>query len=222
MCRTACSRKPTGRRRADTHNIDCAWVSMCWGHWNPSVSLNLNSGRGAVVHLRNGHGVLVVVSLGQKSWSRQILESSRGCQTCTGKATTIIWNRRTYFRVVLLLRRLRWIIKICEFLCVPLRLRSDACRSIVCERCLILCIQYQLHHCWRFCLLHTVCLFIPKHFRGRKNRCYSLAVRAVRRAFVYATKARRLKKRNMRTVRHKDRNYQKKKKVICMTNHLFG
>ncbi|XP_076003535.1 large ribosomal subunit protein bL20m [Genypterus blacodes] len=39
-----------------------------------------------------------------------------------------------------------------------------------------------------------------RHFRGRKNRCYSLAVRAVRRAFVYATKARKLKKRNMRTL----------------------
>lgn len=39
-----------------------------------------------------------------------------------------------------------------------------------------------------------------RHFRGRKNRCYSLAVKAVRRAFVYATKARRLKKRNMRSL----------------------
>ncbi|NP_001290610.1 39S ribosomal protein L20, mitochondrial [Esox lucius] len=39
-----------------------------------------------------------------------------------------------------------------------------------------------------------------RHFRGRKSRCYSLAVRAVRRAFVYATKARRLKRRNMRTL----------------------
>uniref|UniRef100_A0A3Q2XIT7 Mitochondrial ribosomal protein L20 n=1 Tax=Hippocampus comes TaxID=109280 RepID=A0A3Q2XIT7_HIPCM len=39
-----------------------------------------------------------------------------------------------------------------------------------------------------------------RHFRGRKNRCYSLAVRAVRRAFVYATKGRKLKKRNMRTL----------------------
>uniref|UniRef100_A0A674MU50 Mitochondrial ribosomal protein L20 n=1 Tax=Takifugu rubripes TaxID=31033 RepID=A0A674MU50_TAKRU len=39
-----------------------------------------------------------------------------------------------------------------------------------------------------------------RHFRGRKNRCYSLAVRAVRRAFVYATKSRVLKKRNMRTL----------------------
>ncbi|KAL3058621.1 hypothetical protein OYC64_010721 [Pagothenia borchgrevinki] len=39
-----------------------------------------------------------------------------------------------------------------------------------------------------------------KHFRGRKNRCYSLAVKAVRRAFVYATKGRRLKKRYMRTL----------------------
>ncbi|XP_008318072.1 large ribosomal subunit protein bL20m [Cynoglossus semilaevis] len=37
-----------------------------------------------------------------------------------------------------------------------------------------------------------------RHFRGRKNRCYSLAVRAVRRAFVYATRGRTLKKRNMR------------------------
>nr|XP_055073338.1 39S ribosomal protein L20, mitochondrial [Misgurnus anguillicaudatus] len=39
-----------------------------------------------------------------------------------------------------------------------------------------------------------------RHFRGRKNRCYSLAVRAVRRAFVYATKARKTKRRNMRTL----------------------
>ncbi|XP_030184109.1 39S ribosomal protein L20, mitochondrial isoform X2 [Lynx canadensis] len=38
-----------------------------------------------------------------------------------------------------------------------------------------------------------------RHFRGRKNRCYRLAVRAVTRAFVKCTKARRLKKRNMRT-----------------------
>lgn len=39
-----------------------------------------------------------------------------------------------------------------------------------------------------------------RHFRGRKNRCYSLAVRAVRRAMVYATKGRMLKKRNMRAL----------------------
>ncbi|XP_012688166.1 39S ribosomal protein L20, mitochondrial [Clupea harengus] len=39
-----------------------------------------------------------------------------------------------------------------------------------------------------------------RHFRGRKNRCYSLAVRAVRRAFVYATKSRQVKRRNMRTL----------------------
>lgn len=39
-----------------------------------------------------------------------------------------------------------------------------------------------------------------RHFRGRKNRCYSLAVLAVRRAFVNATKSRRLKQRNMRTL----------------------
>ncbi|XP_008850817.1 39S ribosomal protein L20, mitochondrial isoform X2 [Nannospalax galili] len=37
------------------------------------------------------------------------------------------------------------------------------------------------------------------HFRGRKNRCYRLAVRAVTRAFVKCTQARRLKKRNLRT-----------------------
>ncbi|XP_027711369.1 39S ribosomal protein L20, mitochondrial [Vombatus ursinus] len=37
-----------------------------------------------------------------------------------------------------------------------------------------------------------------RHFRGRKNRCYRLAVRAVNRAFVKCTNARRLKKKNMR------------------------
>ncbi|XP_049986040.1 large ribosomal subunit protein bL20m isoform X1 [Alexandromys fortis] len=39
-----------------------------------------------------------------------------------------------------------------------------------------------------------------RHFRGRKNRCYRLAVRAVTRAFVKSTQARRLKKRNLRTL----------------------
>uniref|UniRef100_A0A5F9DBA2 Mitochondrial ribosomal protein L20 n=1 Tax=Oryctolagus cuniculus TaxID=9986 RepID=A0A5F9DBA2_RABIT len=39
-----------------------------------------------------------------------------------------------------------------------------------------------------------------RHFRGRKNRCYRLAVRAVTRAFVKCTQARRLKKRTMRTL----------------------
>ncbi|CAH2319932.1 39S ribosomal L20, mitochondrial [Pelobates cultripes] len=39
-----------------------------------------------------------------------------------------------------------------------------------------------------------------RHFRGRKNRCYSLAVRAVRRAFVYSTKARKAKKHIMRSL----------------------
>ncbi|KAE8592965.1 hypothetical protein XENTR_v10018929 [Xenopus tropicalis] len=39
-----------------------------------------------------------------------------------------------------------------------------------------------------------------RHFRGRKNRCFSLAVRAVRRAFVYSTKARKAKKRIMRAL----------------------
>ncbi|XP_037354390.1 39S ribosomal protein L20, mitochondrial [Talpa occidentalis] len=39
-----------------------------------------------------------------------------------------------------------------------------------------------------------------RHFRGRKNRCYRLAVRAVTRAFVKCTRARRLRKRTMRTL----------------------
>ncbi|XP_004425539.1 PREDICTED: 39S ribosomal protein L20, mitochondrial [Ceratotherium simum simum] len=39
-----------------------------------------------------------------------------------------------------------------------------------------------------------------RHFRGRKNRCYRLAVRAVTRAFVKCTRARRVKRRSMRTL----------------------
>ncbi|XP_065277444.1 large ribosomal subunit protein bL20m [Emys orbicularis] len=39
-----------------------------------------------------------------------------------------------------------------------------------------------------------------RHFRGRKNRCYRLAVRSVRRAFVKSTKARREKKKFMRAL----------------------
>ncbi|KAJ1144922.1 hypothetical protein NDU88_011216 [Pleurodeles waltl] len=39
-----------------------------------------------------------------------------------------------------------------------------------------------------------------RHFRGRKNRCYSLAVRAVRRAFVKSTQARKAKGRRMRAL----------------------
>ncbi|KAM9115897.1 large ribosomal subunit protein bL20m [Pangshura tecta] len=39
-----------------------------------------------------------------------------------------------------------------------------------------------------------------RHFRGRKNRCYRLAVRSVRRAFVKSTKARIKKKKFMRTL----------------------
>ena len=55
---------------------------------------------------------------------------------------------------------------------------------------------------WRAALpsRHPSPLFFIQHFRGRKNRCYRLAVRAVTRAFVKCTKARRLKKRNLRTV----------------------
>ncbi|NXY52134.1 RM20 protein, partial [Ceuthmochares aereus] len=43
-------------------------------------------------------------------------------------------------------------------------------------------------------------LFSFQHFRGRKNRCYKLAVRSVRRAFVRSTKARREKKRFLRAL----------------------
>ncbi|KAM7320732.1 hypothetical protein ACRRTK_019985 [Alexandromys fortis] len=39
-----------------------------------------------------------------------------------------------------------------------------------------------------------------QHFRGRKNRCYRLAVRVVTRAFVKSTQALRLKKKNLRTL----------------------
>ncbi|XP_075762816.1 large ribosomal subunit protein bL20m [Pelodiscus sinensis] len=37
-----------------------------------------------------------------------------------------------------------------------------------------------------------------RHFRGRKNRCFKLAIRSVQRAFVKTTKARRKKKSFMR------------------------
>ncbi|XP_077168008.1 large ribosomal subunit protein bL20m [Paroedura picta] len=39
-----------------------------------------------------------------------------------------------------------------------------------------------------------------RHFRGRKNRCYTLAVRVVRKAWFYSTKARALRKSDMRTL----------------------
>ncbi|XP_017681170.1 PREDICTED: 39S ribosomal protein L20, mitochondrial [Lepidothrix coronata] len=39
-----------------------------------------------------------------------------------------------------------------------------------------------------------------RHFRGRKNRCYKLAVRSVRRAFVKSTKARAEKKKFLRAL----------------------
>ncbi|XP_076422007.1 large ribosomal subunit protein bL20m isoform X2 [Peromyscus maniculatus bairdii] len=51
----------------------------------------------------------------------------------------------------------------------------------------------------RYCRVWEV-LKHAQHFRGRKNRCYRLAVRAVTRAFVKCTQARRLKKRNLRTL----------------------
>lgn len=39
-----------------------------------------------------------------------------------------------------------------------------------------------------------------RHFRGRKNRCYKLAVRNVQRAFVKSTRARKQKKRFLRAL----------------------
>uniref|UniRef100_UPI00358F2A90 large ribosomal subunit protein bL20m n=1 Tax=Myxine glutinosa TaxID=7769 RepID=UPI00358F2A90 len=45
---------------------------------------------------------------------------------------------------------------------------------------------------------HQELLKHARHFRGRKNRCYSLAIRTVRRAWRYATIGRHLKKRDMR------------------------
>ncbi|XP_014022322.1 39S ribosomal protein L20, mitochondrial-like [Salmo salar] len=63
--------------------------------------------------------------------------------------------------------------------------------------------------CHPFCpFLSSVFLFsylcVHQHFRGRKNRCYRLAVR---RAFVYATKALKIKRRNMRMSREHSMKY---------------
>uniref|UniRef100_A0A4W3J5E3 Large ribosomal subunit protein bL20m n=1 Tax=Callorhinchus milii TaxID=7868 RepID=A0A4W3J5E3_CALMI len=44
----------------------------------------------------------------------------------------------------------------------------------------------------------TVTFLFLQHFRGRKNRCFGLAIRSVRRAFLYSTNARKRKKRSMR------------------------
>ncbi|KAK7867511.1 hypothetical protein R5R35_009413 [Gryllus longicercus] len=43
-------------------------------------------------------------------------------------------------------------------------------------------------------------LKLSAHFHGRSRNCYSIAVRAVHRALVYATKARALKKEDMRAL----------------------
>lgn len=40
----------------------------------------------------------------------------------------------------------------------------------------------------------------PQHFIGRRRNCYSIAIRNVHRALVYATKARALKKNDMKEV----------------------
>jgi len=43
---------------------------------------------------------------------------------------------------------------------------------------------------------------ISQGFRGRRKNCYSLAVRAAHKALQYAYVGRKLKKREMRKVRH--------------------
>ncbi|XP_037908388.1 LOW QUALITY PROTEIN: 39S ribosomal protein L20, mitochondrial [Hermetia illucens] len=46
--------------------------------------------------------------------------------------------------------------------------------------------------------LDALILTIPfQHFRGRRRNCYSIAIRNVHRALVYATKGRRLKKQDL-------------------------
>uniref|UniRef100_A0A8C4NE62 Large ribosomal subunit protein bL20m n=1 Tax=Eptatretus burgeri TaxID=7764 RepID=A0A8C4NE62_EPTBU len=50
---------------------------------------------------------------------------------------------------------------------------------------------------------HQELLKHARHFRGRKNRCYSLAIRTVRRAWRYATIGRHLKKKDMRQINYR-------------------
>lgn len=151
------------------------------------ITITFKRSQGSVVHLSNRHGIPVVVTLGQKSWARPVLESSRSSQKCTGKdmATT----GQTMISCLFKLARLLLL------LFVDLEV-THAARSGVKDISSTVFVSNKIF------VYFTLYMFILQHFRGRKNRCYSLAVRAVRRAFVYATKARRLKKRNMRTVRY--------------------
>lgn len=157
------------------------------------ITITFKRSEGAAVYLSNRHGIPVVVTLGQKSWARPILESSRSSQKCTGKDKAITGQKRhdiylsfwkkKYFSVVTCWNLWLFSVYLCDTCC-----SKDVSSTVFARK--------------RICVYFTLYMFILQHFRGRKNRCYSLAVRAVRRAFVYATKARRLKKRNMRTVRY--------------------
>lgn len=155
------------------------------------ITITFKRSQGAVVHLSNRHGIPVVVTLGQKSWARPILESSRSSQKCTGKdmATT----GQTMISCLFKLARFFFVCCCCSFVHLEV---THAVRSGVKDISSTVFVSNKIF------VYFTLYMFILQHFRGRKNRCYSLAVRAVRRAFVYATKARRLKKRNMRTVRY--------------------
>lgn len=154
------------------------------------ITITFKRSQGPVVHLSNRHGIPVVVTLGQKSWARPILESSRSSQKCTGKDMAIIGQT-----MISCLFKLVRLISLLLFFFVDLEV-THAARSGVKD------ISSTVFVSNNILVYFTLYMFILQHFRGRKNRCYSLAVRAVRRAFVYATKARRLKKRNMRTVRY--------------------
>lgn len=47
----------------------------------------------------------------------------------------------------------------------------------------------------------SMCLFVSfQHFTGRRRNCYSVTIRNVDRALVYATKARKLKKEDLHEV----------------------
>lgn len=161
------------------------------------ITITFNWSQGAAVHLSNRHGIPVVVTLGQKSWARPILESSRSSQKCTGKDMAIAGERMISCRLFKLVRSFLFLFRV-EIFDVFVHLEvTHAARSVVKD---VSSTVFTIGN--NIFVYFTLYVFIPQHFRGRKNRCYSLAVRAVRRAFVYATKARRLKKRNMRTVRH--------------------
>lgn len=76
----------------------------------------------------------------------------------------------------------------------------------------VFCVQ------WNKLNVNLIFVFL-QHFRGRKNRCYSLAVRAVRRAFIYASKARKAKRRNMRQVENTHLSFRRMR--ITPVNHSW-